>query len=64
MCKYVLTMIIDIETVENEKKVDSEMMRKFIESKIQKGSVNEKLYRVGKCVMNIKDVKLGVTKID
>lgn len=57
-------MIIDVKKEEGGKKVDSLMLSKFIESRIHEERIDEDLFRVGKCLMNIKSVKLGVTEIE
>lgn len=61
--KFVATIIFDLEENFEGRKPDDEMIKRYLSSRIHKGSVNEVNFR-GKVVLNIKRVQAGVMDID
>ena len=60
MPKYVATILIDVEEVFEGRKSDKDMIKKYLNKKIIAENVNENLFRLGKVIMKINDVKLHV----
>lgn len=64
MAKYIATILIDVEEIFEGRKSDKTMIQKFLDNKIKIENVNESMFRVGKVVMKINDVKIKIMTID
>jgi len=64
MAKYIATVLLDVEEIFEGRKSDKTMIQKFLDNKIKIENVNESMFRVGKVVMKINDVKIKIMTID
>lgn len=64
MTKYIATVLIDIDEVFEGRKSNKDMMKKYLDHKIKIEDVNDSLFRVGKVVMRINDVKIKIMTVE
>lgn len=64
MPRYIATILIDVDEVPDCKKSNKSTVKGLLESRFKPGAINELVFRNGKVVLEIKEVKILVMEID
>lgn len=64
MPKYIATVLLDVDEVFEGRKSNKEMIKKYLDHKVKIEDVNESLFRVGKVVMRVNEVKIKIMTFD
>ncbi len=63
MRMYLVTVILRVDDVFEQRKPDAEMVKRYVNERIRKGVVAEQVFR-GAIIMNVMDTEINVKEIE